>query len=201
MKNKVSFNSELSKFGIGLFETIKIEDVPLDLDLHMDRMFNSIEALGMNNKETYDKGFKLTISPIKRGNSIIYKHKTTNYYENIYTKRYANKNNFDDGVFVNCEDVILECSMSNIFFIKENKVYTPNRNLPILNGIMKKRILEICKKLNIEVVETEIRLQDIQNYDFAFISNSLMKAIKVTKIDDVIYNSYNEIFDKIISFV
>ena len=91
--------------------------------------------------------------------------------------------------------------MSNIFFIKENKVYTPNRNLPILNGIMKKRILEICKKLNIEVVETEIRLQDIQNYDFAFISNSLMKAIKVTKIDDVIYNSYNEIFDKIISFV
>ena len=66
---------------------------------------------------------------------------------------------------------------------------------------MKKRILEICKKLNIEVVETEIRLQDIQNYDFAFISNSLMKAIKVTKIDDVIYNSYNEIFDKIISFV
>ena len=245
MKNKVSFNSELSKFGIGLFETIKIEDVPLDLDLHMDRMFNSIEALGMNikydkelltnvildyidinkvrnkalritvfdegynistrdityNKETYDKGFKLTISPIKRGNSIIYKHKTTNYYENIYTKRYANKNNFDDGVFANCEDVILECSMSNIFFIKENKVYTPNRNLPILNGIMKKRILEICKKLNIEVVETEIRLQDIKNYDFAFISNSLMKAIKVTKIDDVIYNSYNEIFDKIISFV
>ena len=53
MKNKVSFNSELSKFGIGLFETIKIEDVPLDLDLHMDRMFNSIEALGMNIK--YDK--------------------------------------------------------------------------------------------------------------------------------------------------
>ena len=245
MKNKVSFNSELSKFGIGLFETIKIEDVPLDLDLHMDRMFNSIEALGMNikydkelltnvileyidinkirdkalritvfdegynistrdityNKETYDKGFKLTISPIKRGNSIIYKHKTTNYYENIYTKRYANKNKFDDGLFINCEDVILECSMSNIFFIKDNKVYTPNRNLPILNGIMKKRILEICKKLNIEVVETEIRLQDIQNYDFAFISNSLMKAIKVTKIDDVIYNSYNEIFDKIISFV
>ncbi|UPA29211.1 aminotransferase class IV [Terrisporobacter glycolicus] len=110
MKNSVSFNSELSKFGIGLFETIKIEDGPIDLDLHMNRMFKSIESLNMNikyhkefltqsilnyidenkiknkalritvfdegynistrpityNEEIYKKGFKLTISPIKR---------------------------------------------------------------------------------------------------------------------------------------
>ena len=114
MKNNVSFNSELSKFGIGLFETIKVEEKPVDLDLHMERMFNSIESLGINikynresltkaildyieekqiknkalrltvfdegynistrdityNKEIYDKGFRLTVSPIKRGNSI-----------------------------------------------------------------------------------------------------------------------------------
>ena len=28
MKNNISFNSNLSKFGIGLFETIKIENEP-----------------------------------------------------------------------------------------------------------------------------------------------------------------------------
>ena len=84
----------------------------------------------------------ITISPIKRGDSIIYRHKTTNYYENIYTKRYASENNFDDGIFVNQQDIILECSMSNIFFIKEDKIYTPHRNLPILNGIMKEHIFE-----------------------------------------------------------
>lgn len=245
MKNNVSFNSELSKFGIGLFETIKVEEKPVDLDLHMERMFNSIESLGINikynresltkaildyikekqiknkalrltvfdegynistrdityNKEIYDKGFRLTVSPIKRGNSIIYKHKTTNYYENIYTKKYATKNNFDDGLFINCENIILECSMSNIFFIKGDKVYTPSKELPILNGIMKRRIFDACKDFNIEVMETEIKLENIKDYDFAFVSNSLMKAIKVTQIDDVIYDLSNEIFDKIISCI
>ncbi|UPA32410.1 aminotransferase class IV [Terrisporobacter glycolicus] len=33
----------------------------------------------------------------------------------MYTKRYATENNFDDGLFVNYENIILECSMSNIF--------------------------------------------------------------------------------------
>lgn len=245
MKNNVSFNSELSKFGIGLFETIKVEEVPLDLDLHMNRMFKSIESLNMNikyhkeyltqtilnyiddnkiknkalritvfdegynistrpityNEETYNKGFKLTISPIKRGDSIIYKHKTTNYYENIYTKKYATENNFDDGLFVNYEDIILECSMSNIFFIKEDKIYTPHNELPILNGIMKIKILDTCKKLNIEVIEGEIKLKDIKNFDFAFISNSLMKAIKISRINEISYPSNNEIFKKIISYI
>ena len=245
MKNNVSFNSELSKFGIGLFETIKVEEGPLDLDLHMNRMFKSIESLNMNIKyhkeyltqailnyiddnkiknkalritvfdegyniytrpitydeEIYKKGFKLTISPIKRGDSIIYKHKTTNYYENIYTKKYANENNFDDGLFVNYENIILECSMSNIFFIKEDKIYTPHDELPILNGIMKRKILDICKKLNIEVIEGEIKLEDIKNFDFAFVSNSLMKAMKISRIDEIAYPSNNEIFKKIISYI
>ncbi len=245
MKNNVSFNSELSKFGIGLFETIKVEEGPLDLDLHMNRMFKSIESLNMNikyhkeyltqailnyiddnkiknkalritvfdegynistrpityNEETYNKGFKLTISPIKRGDSIIYKHKTTNYYENIYTKKYATENNFDDGLFVNYENIILECSMSNIFFIKEDKIYTPHNELPILNGIMKIKILDTCKKLNIEVIEGEIKLKDIKNFDFAFISNSLMKAIKISRINEIYYPSNNEIFKKIISYI
>ncbi|SCG96697.1 MULTISPECIES: aminotransferase class IV [unclassified Romboutsia] len=242
MKSSVSFNSELSKFGIGLFETIKIENDPLDLDLHMDRLFNSIKELNFNikyskedlkkevikyindnniknkalrltvfdegynisirdvaySKETYEKGFKLIISPIKRGNSILYKHKTTNYYENIYTKRYASSKGYDDGLFVDCDGNILECSMSNIFFIKDNTIYTPNKELPLLNGIMKKRILDICEELNIELIEKNIRIKDIEEYDFAFITNSLMKAIKVTQIEQKVYNSSNELFDKIV---
>ena len=45
MKNNISFDSSLSKFGIGLFETIKIEDKPIDFDLHMDRLYTSVNTL------------------------------------------------------------------------------------------------------------------------------------------------------------
>ena len=242
MKNNISFNSDLCKFGIGLFETIKITNRPIDFDIHMDRIFNSIKELNLNIKlerkfieneilnyiennniinkalrltvfdegynistrdilytqDMYKKGFKLNISPIKRGNSILYKHKTTNYFENIYTKNYANENGFDDGIFLNSEGTILECSMSNIFFIKDDIVLTPSSNLPILNGTKKKRIIETCQELNIKVEETEINVNEIHKFDFIFISNSLMGAMKVAQIEDILYDDKNIIFDKIV---
>ena len=242
MKNNISFNSELCKFGIGLFETIKVTNRPIDFDIHMDRIFNSIKELNLNIKlerkfieneilnyiqnnniinkalrltvfdegynistrdilytqDMYKKGFKLNISPIKRGNSILYKHKTTNYFENIYTKNYANEKDFDDGIFLNSEGIILECSMSNIFFIKDDIVLTPSSNLPILNGTKKKRIIEACQELNINVEESEINVNEIHKFDFIFISNSLMGAMKVAQIEDILYDDKNIIFDKIV---
>lgn len=245
MKNKVSFDSNLTKFGIGLFETIKVKQEPIDIDLHMDRMFNSMKQLDLDfnyekeylkqeilkhikenkifnkairltvfdegynistrnilySKKMYEEGFKLNISPIKRGNSIIYKHKTTNYFESIYTKSYAAKNGYDDGLFVDVNNVVLECSMSNIFFVKDKKIFTPNSKLPILNGITKRRIIDICGELDIQVEESEIKLNQIKEFDFVFVSNSIMGMMKITHIDEVKYNEYNELFNKILSYM
>lgn len=241
MRNNVSFESSLPKFGVGLFETIRVEKHPLDLELHMNRMYNSINELGLNirydkdflikeilkyiiennidnkalritvfdegfnistrsivyDEKSYEKGFKLMISPIKRGDSIIYKHKTTNYFENIYTKNNANINGFDDGIFINTDDVVLECSMSNIFFVKNDTIFTPKSELPILNGIMKKRITELCEELNINMIEKEIKVSEIEKFNYAFLSNSLMKVMKVTQIENITYERENEIFNKV----
>ena len=147
----------------------------------------------------YKDGFKLTISPIKRGDSIIYRHKTTNYFENIYTKEYATKNGFNDAIFLSTDNKILECSMCNIFFIKGNKLYTPNDELPILNGIMKRRIENICVELNVEVVKKEIHLEEINDFEFSFVTNSLMGAMKVKFIENTEYSDENVLFEKIIT--
>lgn len=241
MKNKVSFDSNLSKFGIGLFETIKVEEEPIELNLHMDRMFNSIKELNLSlkyekdflikevlkyikenqisnkalritvydegynistrdivyTKKKYEDGFKLNISPIKRGDSLINRHKTTNYFESIYTKNYALQNGYDDGIFTNIDNVVLECSMSNIFFIKSNKIFTPNSKLSILNGITKRRIMDICGELNIQLEELEIKSDKMKEFDFTFISNSLMGIMKISSIENIEYAGSNEIFDKI----
>ena len=75
MKNNISFNSNLSKFGIGLFETIKIEKEPIDFDLHMNRLYNSVKELSLNfninyahrgnfSKNSYGYGVKNKSQPV-----------------------------------------------------------------------------------------------------------------------------------------
>ncbi len=239
MKSSISFNSNLAKFGIGLFETIKVKDGQVNLQYHMDRLFSSIKELNLNfnyekvileeeilryikenqiqnkalrltifdegynistrdiiyNKKNYDDGFKLNISPIKRGNSIIYRHKTTNYFENIYTKNRAFENGFNDGIFIDTDNNILECSMSNIFFIKDNIIYTPSEKLPILNGTTKRRIEKICIELNIKIIKSNISINEINDFDFVFVSNALMGVMKVTQIESIMYDKYNYLFE------
>lgn len=240
MKNNISFNSDLAKFGIGLFETIKVKNGKAqNLDLHLNRIFKSIDELNLNINEErcfienlikeyikyknlnnkairlticedgyslssrdigyddnlYKKGFDLCISPIYRGDSIINRHKTTNYFENIYSKKFALANGYDDSVFIDLNKTILECSMSNIFFIKSNKIYTPDENLSILNGTMKKSIIDLCTNLKIEINQCNIKLTEISEFDFCFVSNSLMGIMKVNKIENVEFKPNNEIFE------
>ena len=241
MKNNVSFNSTLTKFGMGLFETIKVTDYPLDLDLHMNRLFNSIKELNLSiendkefyketilkyikennvknkalrltvfdegynislrdityNEDTYKKGFSLCISPIKRGDSIIYRHKTTNYFESMYSKHYATDRNFNDAIFLDSLNNILECSMSNIFFIKSNTIYTPKSSSPILNGIMKSNVKSICKNLDINLVECDINISCIDEYDAVFVTNSLMGIMPVTNICDINYDKNYDLIKKL----
>ena len=83
MKSNISFNSTLTKFGIGLFETIKVTDYPLDLDLHMNRLFNSIKELNLsieNDKEFYKETI---LKYIKEGDYVYYVH---SYYANSNNK-------------------------------------------------------------------------------------------------------------------
>ena len=54
-------------------------------------------------------------------------------------------------------------------------------------------------KKHIEVIEREISLKEIEDFDFVFISNSLMKVMKVSQINEIVYPASNEIFEKIIS--
>ena len=89
--------------------------------------------------------------------------------------------------------------MCNIFFIKYNKIYTAKDELPILNGIMKKRIEDICIELNIEVVKKEIYIDEINDFEFSFVTNSLMGAMKVKLIENTKYNNDNILFKKILS--
>lgn len=237
MKSSVSFNSTLSKFGMGLFETIKVTDCPLDLDLHLDRLFNSARELNFDidenkefyrktileyidkndvknkalrltvfdegynislrdisyNEETYKKGFKLCISPIKRGDSIIYRHKTTNYYESMYSKHFATDNGFDDAIFLDTSGNVLECSMSNIFFVKSDTVYTPKSSSPILNGIMKLNIGRVCESLNINLVECDIDISSVDEYEGVFVTNSLMGVMPVTQINQIDFDKENKV--------
>lgn len=128
-----------------------------------------------------NKGFSLKISDVKRNSTqkIIY-HKSLCYYENILEHRWAVDSGYDTALFLNEREEVSETSFANIFFVKNDKIYTPEISSGLLRGTMRDFLLQ-----NFEIFEEKIYAKDLDKFDECFISNSLMGVRNVKSIDDV----------------
>lgn len=151
--------------------------------------------------KSYENGFKLKISSIKRDrNSTIIYHKTLNYMENILEISKAKDNGYNEVLFFNQEGYLCEGAISNIFLIKDKIVYTPNLKNGLLNGIMRNEVIEKLNNNNIEVRESDIDIKFLLNSDEVFITNSIVGIMKVIQIENKKFSTkYVENLKKILS--
>lgn len=98
--------------------------------------------------------------------------KSGNYLTNILARK--NLKGFE-GVFLNRNGYITEGTISNLFFIKNNVIYTPSLELNILPGITREKIIEICKKNDFEVQDGFYTREELLEAQGIFFTNSLMK--------------------------
>lgn len=136
-------------------------------------------------EDMYRDGFNLTVSEVRRNKTSRLTYiKSCCYYENILQKQEAIKKGYNDLIFLNEEDKITETSCANIFFVKDKKIYTPKVSEGLLEGVIRRWIMD-----NYDVIETSIGIEDISEYDEVFITNSLMGIMKVSKINNTSYNN------------
>ena len=121
-----------------------------------------------------------------RGNSPHYQYKTLSRLENNYLLKLAQANNCDDCLIQDSHSTILETSLANIFFVRDDGVIeTPiARNMPFLNGVVRQYLLDFQKELNIQCLEKTIPLDAIHQYTQAFITNGLRLIQPVSNIAD-----------------
>jgi branched-chain amino acid aminotransferase len=87
---------------------------------------------------------------------------------------------------VNRDNCITEGSRTNIFFIRENRLFTAPDKL-ILSGITRKHILELCRENNIEVRYECVKANETDQYESAFMTGTSPVVLPFSSINDVKY--------------
>lgn len=136
--------------------------------------------------------------------TILYEHERENPNAKVLITSFKDqvskeldKNNAFEALLVNSSGDILEGSRSNMFFVKNDKVYTA-KSANVLLGITRKYILKICKKLNIEIVEESIKVDDIQKLQGAFMTGTSVDVLPIATIGNIKLSSTdNEIINAI----
>jgi len=73
---------------------------------------------------------------------------------------------------------LLKGSLSNIFFIKGNTIYTPSLDCGLLDGIIRKFVID-----NFTVIEGRFTEADLMSADSAFLTNSIMGIMKLRALN------------------
>lgn len=136
-------------------------------------------------KEDYQKGFKLKLSSVLRNpTSRMTYVKSLSYHENLYEYNKANKEGFNEVVFLNIYGNIAEGSTSNIFIIKDKKIYTPKISDGILPGVVRDWVIR-----NFKVCEKHLSKEELDSADEVFITNSILGIMKIVQFEERSYST------------
>ncbi len=96
----------------------------------------------------------------------------------------------EDCLMFNPENNIVESSNSNVFYVRNRLIYTPKLLEGCVDGTMRNCILNL-KNLDFNIIETEVRTEDILDADEVFLSNAISGIRWVSSIEDRKFSQQN----------
>ncbi|MFN3699037.1 MAG: aminotransferase class IV [Dictyoglomus sp.] len=142
------------------------------------------------NRKIFEKGLSITISKVIRSSHNVLNYiKTFNMGINLIEEERAKEKGFDTALFLNEKNFITEVSFGNIFFRKGKILYTPHILSGVLPGIMRRKVIEIAKKMGYEVRKTFLTLRNIKDMEEAFITTSIAGVFPIKNIEEIYFSS------------
>lgn len=108
--------------------------------------------------------------------------KTNNKIINVVGSIFAKENKYENCILLNNQKMVVEALNGNIFLVVGNTIKTPPKKDGCLNGILRKKIIEIIGKLEqYSLEETSISPFELQKADELFITNAIVGIQPITK--------------------
>lgn len=82
---------------------------------------------------------------------------------------------------------VLEGATSTFFLVRDGALLTPPLAVGILEGITRRKILELARDLGLDVQETSIHLGELAAAQEAFITSSTRGIVPVRRVDDRVF--------------
>ena len=108
--------------------------------------------------------------------------KTNNKIINVVGSIFAKENDYQNCILLNHNKQVVEFLNGNIFMVKGTSIKTPPLKDGCLNGILRKKLIEVLGKLeDYTFEEASISPFDLQKADELFLTNSIVGIRSITK--------------------
>ncbi|MEI6071485.1 MAG: branched-chain-amino-acid transaminase [Verrucomicrobiae bacterium] len=109
--------------------------------------------------------------------------KSLNYLNNILAKIEAQQAGAGEGLMLNEQGYVSECTGDNIFVVRKGAILTPPISSGALAGVTRAVVFEIAAEMQIPISEPEMTRYDIYTADECFLTGTAAEVIPAVRLD------------------
>lgn len=135
--------------------------------------------------EKYEQGLVLATCSTRRPthDSLSPAVKSLNYLSNVMAKIEAIAAGAEEGVMLNAEGYVAECTGDNIFIVKNGVVFTPTVASGSLYGITRTAVIELAVEAGFDLREVQMSRYDLYTADELFLTGTAAEVVPVAEYD------------------
>jgi len=148
-------------------------------------MFVIASKIKLYPEENYVDGLSLVTCATRRPTpgSLSPQVKSLNYLNNVMAKIEALQAGAMEGVMLNEQGFVAECTGDNIFIVRDGAIYTPPVSDGALDGITRAVIFELAETMGIPMSEKTMTRYDLYIADECFLTGTAAEVIPVVELD------------------
>ncbi len=136
-------------------------------------------------EEMYRNGLKLVTCSTRRiaHGALSPMVKSLNYLNNIMAKIEAEQAGAGEGLMLNEQGYVAECTGDNVFIVRDGRIVTPPIAAGALAGVTRAVVFELARQLGIDIREEDMTRYDIYTADECFLTGTAAELIPVVELD------------------
>ena len=122
-------------------------------------------------------------SPVQQSTDPLVGHKTTCFWPRLQALHEAQQHGCAEALWFTESRQLAEGSISNVFVIKDGTARTPPLDTPVLPGITRSAVIELCETEKIPCLQSPLTIDDLLDADEAFFCNCIMEIVPVCRVE------------------
>ena len=152
---------------------------------HQPTTLITASPLGDHPKELSEKGISVVVSSFRQAKGDpTFGYKTGCYFLRVLARQEAAAKGADEALWYTQDNYLAESCFCNVFLVLKGKVFTPPRDTPVLPGVIRSVVMELCRKLKVECDDrTALTVREMLAAEEVFLTSSVMGIRPVVRIE------------------
>ena len=142
-------------------------------------------SITLYSKEKYETGLSLITCGTRRPSpaALSPQVKSLNYLNNIMAKIECIQAGCEEGIMLNEQGYVSECTGDNVFIVKKGEVITPPISAGALDGITRQTVIALLKEMGVACREAVMTRFDVYTADECFLTGTAAEVIAAVVYD------------------